>query len=171
VHPPCCVSQCQSHAPGAGHCGWGGRAGSLNYSPGSSGGFGWSDSPQWVERFAPVSGAIRTSTRNQGPRRSREESVVVASILQRLRYDASPTDAFGTAFAHGNRIDPAPSVRTGGGPRGPRGRGAEPCRDHWASVAATPGGRCSQFDSEFWFPLSSGFEAAEEVFSCRVFSD
>jgi len=109
-------------------------------------------------------GAIRPSGWSDSPQHQKPTP-------QRLRYDASPTDAFGTAFAHGNRIDPAPSVRTGGGPRGPRGRGAEPCRDHWSSVAATPGGRCSQFDSEFWFPLSSGFEAAEEVFSCRVFSD
>jgi hypothetical protein len=28
--------------------------------PGPSGGIGWSDSLQWVERFAPVGGAIRS---------------------------------------------------------------------------------------------------------------
>jgi len=40
---------------------WGCRAGALNDGSGSSGGCGWSDSHQWVGRFAPVGGAIRTS--------------------------------------------------------------------------------------------------------------
>ena len=88
---------------------------------------GWCDSPHHQQ---------------QGPRRSCEECSSRINPC-RLQYDSSPADAFGTAFASRNgailhvRYVPAEA------PVGLR-RGAEPCRDHWASVATTPGGRCSR---------------------------
>jgi hypothetical protein len=58
---------------------------------------GWSDSHQWVERFAP---APETKARDKTARNMQFSN----ESVQQSRCDPSPTDAFGTAFACGREM-------------------------------------------------------------------